>query len=75
MSDVFYISIATIGTGFLALSMRMCLRSKCDKIECFCLKIHRNTEQEIDVPEPHPPSPQSRGGSDDSMKLENIYRL
>lgn len=51
MDDVFWISITTILVGFFGMSMRMCLRSKCDNVECFCLKIHRNTEQEIDLPD------------------------
>ena len=32
--------------GFLGLSVRMCLRSKCDNVELCCLKIHRNVEVE-----------------------------
>ena len=74
MSDVFWISLATISVGFLGLTMRMCLRSKCDKIECLCLKIHRNTEQEVDLPEAgNQGSPNT--SIDESLKLQNIYRL
>jgi hypothetical protein len=73
MDEVFWVSITTILVGFFGLSMRMCLRSKCDKIECLCIKIHRNTEQENDLPEtgnlgsPLPPP--------SSLSLDNIYRL
>lgn len=53
MDEVFWISITTILVGFLGMSMRMCLRSKCDNVECLCLKIHRNTNEETDIPEPN----------------------
>lgn len=66
MDEVFWISITTILVGFFGLSMRMCLRSKCDRIECLCFKIHRNTEQETDLPE---------STTEERMKLENIYKL
>lgn len=52
MEDVFWISITTILVGFFGMSMRMCLRSKCDNVECLCLKVHRNTREETDMPEP-----------------------
>ena len=66
MDEVFWISITTILVGFFGLSMRMCLRSKCDRIECLCFKIHRNTEQETDLAE---------STTEERMKLENIYKL
>ena len=69
MDDVFWISITTILVGFFGLSMRMCLRSKCDKVECLCFKVHRNTAEETDLPEPSP------SGKEDNLRLENIYRL
>jgi hypothetical protein len=69
MDDVFWISITTILVGFFGLSMRMCLRSKCDKVECLCFKVHRNTNEETELPEPSP------SGKEENLRLENIYRL
>jgi len=49
---VFFITITTIITGFMGLSIRYCMKSKCDDVNiCFGLfKIHRRVEleQEID---------------------------
>lgn len=48
MDDLAVITIVTLIIGFMGLSVKMCLASKCDKVELLgCLKIHRNTEQEI----------------------------
>jgi hypothetical protein len=48
MDDLAVITIVTLIIGFLGLSVKMCLASKCDNVELFgCLKIHRNTEQEV----------------------------
>ena len=33
-------------TAILAYISKLCFSSKCSDLNCFCLKIHRNTEQE-----------------------------
>ena len=40
--------VAFVGTiiGFLGLTLKMCLKSKCDNVEVCCIKIHRNVEVE-----------------------------
>ena len=45
-NSVFFITITTITLGVISLSVKYCLKSKCDQFECCCLKIHRNTNQE-----------------------------
>ena len=49
-SEGFYITMATLIIGFMGLSIRQCLQSKCDEVVCCCLKIHRdvNLEERID---------------------------
>jgi hypothetical protein len=46
-NETFWISFISIVSGIIIISIKYCLKSKCDSIQCFCLKIHRNTEQEI----------------------------
>jgi len=45
-NSVFFITITTITLGVISLSVKYCLKSKCDQFECCCIKIHRNTNQE-----------------------------
>lgn len=56
ITEGYLILLTTSAFAFFALAMKMCLKSKCDKVECFCFKIHRNTEQEIDVELPPTPT-------------------
>jgi hypothetical protein len=49
--DTFFISITGILIGVLGLSIRFCYRSKCYRIECGCLKIYRDTEDEKEIDE------------------------
>lgn len=58
LSETFWILLTTSGFATIGLIVRFCLKSKCDRIECGCIKIHRNTEQEADVESP--PSPTSQ---------------
>lgn len=46
---VFFISITTIVIGFLGLTVRFCLKSKCGSINCCygCLMVNRNVELEV----------------------------
>ena len=49
--DTFFISITGILVGVLGLSIRFCYRSKCYRIECGCLRIYRDTEDEKEIDE------------------------
>ena len=52
LSEMFWSFLVTsIATCFLA-TLGFCLKSKCDKIELGCLKIHRAVEMETDVEQP-----------------------
>lgn len=57
ITEGYLILLTTSAFAFFALAMKMCLKSKCDKVECFCFKIHRNTEQEVpDIEAPPTPT-------------------
>lgn len=43
----FWISFISIASGMFVISLKYCLKSKCDLVECGCIRIHRNTEQEV----------------------------
>ena len=45
--ETFWVAFVGNIVGFLGLSLKMALKSKCDSIDCFCIKIHRNVEAEI----------------------------
>lgn len=45
-SEGFWITLSGLVIGFLGLSIRMCLKSKCDRVDCLCFKIHRAVELE-----------------------------
>ena len=52
LSEMFWSFVVTsFATCFLA-TLGFCLKSKCDKIEMGCLKIHRAVEMETDVEAP-----------------------
>jgi hypothetical protein len=52
LSEVFLsFLISSIIACILAVGQQL-YKSKCDKIECCCIKIHRNVEVEIDVESP-----------------------
>lgn len=46
--SVFFISIATIFTGFCGIMLKYCFRSKCSKFSCCGLTIERNVEAELE---------------------------
>lgn len=48
---VFFISLGTLFFGAISLSIKYCLKSKCDRVDCCWLHIHRNTEDEIKIEE------------------------
>ena len=49
-NETFWVSFISICSGLVIITLKYCLKSKCDRVECWCLKIHRNTEQEINEP-------------------------
>jgi hypothetical protein len=48
-NGTFWITIATLLTGSLALCVRYCLKSKCDRVNICCgmISIHRDVELEL----------------------------
>jgi len=52
----FWISFISITSGVIVLALKMCFKSKCDSVKCFCFELHRNTEQETDIEMPPTPS-------------------
>jgi hypothetical protein len=65
LSESFWIFLASGGFALAGLCVRYALKSACDKVECCCIKIHRNTEQETrnieDPPTPNNTQQISRG--------------
>jgi len=45
-SEGFYITIGGMVIGFLGLTIRACLKSKCDEVACCGCRIHRAVEVE-----------------------------
>ncbi len=47
----FWITLAGIISGVFGLSLKMCLKSKCEDVNCLfgLFKIHRNVEVEEDI--------------------------
>lgn len=60
LSESFYITLVATASALIGLSIRYALRSKCDRVECGCLKIHRA----VDLEE----------GGQNSQQSQNIYR-
>jgi hypothetical protein len=50
-SEGFWITLAGLVIGFCGLSLKMCLKSKCDEVNLCCLKIHRDTIAEEKIEE------------------------
>ena len=59
VNAIFYISFATLICGSIALCYKMCYKSKCTEIKCFCLKIKRDCEIEKEEDMMAPPSPKT----------------
>lgn len=52
MNSTFWISFVSIITGVMVISIKYCLKSKCDNVDiCGLIKIHRNTEEETKLEE------------------------
>lgn len=45
-SEGFWITLAGLVIGFLGLTIRACLKSKCDEVACCGCRIHRAVEVE-----------------------------
>jgi hypothetical protein len=50
-SEGFWITLTGLVIGFFGLTIRFCLKSKCDNVECCCFKIHRAVETEERIEE------------------------
>ena len=46
MNDITLLTIISASFTFVIVLIKLCFKSKCDKIDCLCFKIHRNTNQE-----------------------------
>lgn len=68
LSESFWVAfIATISAMF-GLSLRMCLRSRCDQVDCLCFKIHRDTHLE------HDEAQNNHDSSTSDLELGEIYQ-
>jgi hypothetical protein len=50
-SEGFWITLTGLVIGFMGLTIKFCLKSKCDNVECCCFKIHRAVEMEERIEE------------------------
>jgi hypothetical protein len=58
LDGVFYMSLATLFFGSVAMIVRMCYKSKCNEITCCgCIKILRDVDIEKEEDLLQPPSP------------------
>jgi hypothetical protein len=63
LSESFYITLIATASALLGLCVRYALRSKCDRVECCCIKIHRAVDLEAGTAE-----------TEGSPTRGNIYR-
>jgi len=57
MSEVFYMSVMTIGSGLIMALFAICYKSKCKTIQLGCIKIDRDVEleeRELEFIQTHP---------------------
>ena len=66
-SEGFWITLAGLIIGFLGLTIRACLKSKCDEVACCGCRIHRAVEVEERLEEGQ--LSQLRQNTSDSVKL------
>jgi len=61
VNAIFYMGLATLAFGSIAMCFRMCYKSKCNEIICGCIKITRdvNVEKEEDLVQPPSPTPKT----------------
>jgi hypothetical protein len=65
ISETGLISIITIVSGIFALAFRMCLRSRCDEVDCLCLKVHRRADLESQEQQQQPQQEQQQPSLDE----------
>lgn len=67
LSETGLISVLTIVSAIIGLSLRMCLKSRCQEVSIAfgCIKVHRNVE--LESAENQPPS-------NTDLEMNNIYR-
>lgn len=46
LSESFYITLIATVSAMFGFSLRMCLRSRCNEVNLFCLKIRRDVDLE-----------------------------
>ena len=70
-SQVFYLTIISMGIAFFLALGRQIYKSKCSRIECCGIVIERDTQAELEFDESHP---QTEGTSNDlpSLGLSSI---
>ena len=47
-NSVFFISIATITTGFIGVVLKFCFRSKCSRFSCCGITVERDVNAELE---------------------------
>jgi hypothetical protein len=74
LTEVFLSFVISSGIACILALAQYLFKSKCDTIECCCIKIHRNVELEqnvelppIELPNPLQRQPDRRGPSLDSL--------
>jgi hypothetical protein len=74
LTEVFLSFVISSGIACILALAQYLFKSKCDKIECCCIKIHRNVELEsnenlpqIELPNPLQRTTDKRGPSLDSL--------
>jgi hypothetical protein len=60
-NSVFWISLSSMVLASFGLCIKYMLKSKCDKVECCCIKIHRDikAEEEIEIKLGNAPTPKN----------------
>jgi hypothetical protein len=69
-SQVFYLTVISIGTGFLLALSRQMYKSKCSRIECCGIVIERDTQTEQEIDEN--PSLHQSNDIEEGLKLGDI---
>ena len=60
VNAIFYMSLATLAFGSIAMCIRMGYKSKCNEVKCCgCIKITRDVEIEKEEDLVNPPSPKT----------------
>lgn len=68
LSEAFFITLIATVSAMFGLSLRMCLRSRCERVECCCFKVQRAVELEHDEAQDQP------NNSVSDLELGEIYK-